>query len=55
MKSTESEVYLFNEDDKIIKEEKKQKNFFYSFKNSIVGDQIVPLKDIIHQKRRKAM
>ena len=37
MKSTDSEFYLFNEDDKITNEERKRNNLFYLLKDSIVG------------------
>ena len=37
MKSTDSEFYLFNEDDKITKEDQKRNNLFYLLKDSIVG------------------
>ncbi|NBO67009.1 MAG: hypothetical protein EBU88_19555, partial [Acidobacteria bacterium] len=37
MKSTDSEFYLFDEDDKITNEERKRNNLFYLLKDSIVG------------------
>ena len=37
IRSTESEFYLFNEDDKITAEDIKRNNLFYLLKDSIVG------------------
>ncbi len=37
MKGTESEFYLFDEEDKITKEDRQRNNLFYILKESIVG------------------
>jgi hypothetical protein len=37
IKSTDSEFYLFDEEDKITKEDRKRNNLFYLLKDSIVG------------------
>jgi hypothetical protein len=37
MKRTESDFYLFDEEDKITKEDRKRNNLFYLLKDSIVG------------------
>ncbi len=37
MKGTESEFYLFDEEDKVTKEDRKRNNLFYLLKDSIVG------------------
>jgi hypothetical protein len=37
MKGTESELYLFDGEDKVIKEDRKRNNLFYLLKDSIVG------------------
>ncbi len=37
IESTESEFYLFDEEDKVTKEDRKRANLFYLLKDSIVG------------------
>ncbi len=37
MKGTDSEFYLFDEEDKITKEDRQRNNLFYLLKDSIVG------------------
>jgi hypothetical protein len=37
MKSTDADLYLFDEKDKITQEERKRNNLYYSLKDSIVG------------------
>jgi hypothetical protein len=37
MKGTESDFYLFDEEDKVTKENRKRNNLFYLLKDSIVG------------------
>ena len=37
IKSTDSEFYLFDEEDKITNEDRKRNNLFYLLKDSIVG------------------
>jgi chromosomal replication initiation ATPase DnaA len=37
MKSTDSDFYLFDEEDKITKDDRKRNNLFYLLKDSIVG------------------
>ncbi len=37
MKETESDFYLFDEEDKVTKEDRKRSNLFYLLKDSIVG------------------
>ena len=53
IKSTDSEFYLFDDEDKITKEDRKRNNLFYLLKDSIVGgvlvDQVLYLIDIMKQ------
>ncbi len=37
MKETDSEFYLFDEEDKVTKEDRKRNNLFYLLKDSTVG------------------
>ena len=37
MKGTESDFYLFDEEDKVTKEDRQRNNLFYLLKDSIVG------------------
>ena len=37
MKGTESKFYLFDEEDKVTKEDRQRNNLFYLLKDSIVG------------------
>ncbi len=49
-KGTESEFYLFDEEDKVTKEDRKRNNLFYLLKDSIVGGPSI-LIDIMKQTK----
>ncbi len=52
MKGTESDFYLFDEEDKVTKEDRKRNNFFYLLKDSIVGGPSLSI-DIMNQIKLK--